>query len=208
MNIGVGGALVRTAGKLKPGGDYSLRINSKGSKLLLPGQGAWSSIMLDRTEPTGPSEFVPLNVAGLQFRQLSKETIDGIASFVAAALPKGERKEEQSLYGSERRGLPRITMPSSAPAIIEFTEECIVQDVGIGGICVRNSHQLEQESFSLIEIMLNEKNMLRFQGRIVSSIPAEDDPDHFYTHIEFLQMSQECAKKVKELVEAGDLRPG
>ncbi len=202
LNMSIGGVAVQTDKRMAVGGQYTLKIESKGETLNVKGVVVWS--VLGKSVRDSRDNIIPLYTAGMKFTDTSPEKTGEIVNFIEAH--RRDIDKEVDLYSpSGLRLHVRIHIEDPERAVLDFQEGHQVKSLSLGGMLIESEHSLEIGNKLPMEITLSENGTIKVSGRVVSCIPMKDrDLEHHHVGIEFSDMSAKDRKILKAFLLSHD----
>jgi hypothetical protein len=201
LDMSVGGISMKTNFRLNRDNTYPLEVENDNHNLKLEATAVWSNVML-RKEGRGPrSDFIPVHSAGMRFSHDSKDKPDDIMNYIEKYGQEANNRVNFFKFGDRRRNA-RSCIDGSRKCFLNFAVDCRVQELGVGGMLTKGSHELENRSRVLAMIASSGNEPLKIVGRIVSCsfTGGTDIGQVFDTGIEFTEASDADRERIKRLV--------
>jgi len=198
IDISVGGILLKADKKLNPGSEHILKLKHKDKVISVKTSVVWSFLSEIQKNPSGDS--IPMYTAGMQFKKVSKETINEIENFIKEH-KKGEDKKVDIYKSNGSRLYIRFHIVTSEKATLDFHESCKVKQLSLSGMLIESEHVQEIEDRLEMQIFLSEDKPIKLLGRVASCLLIDDEgPKHFDIGIEFLEMSKQDEEILKAFI--------
>lgn len=206
FDISIGGISFKANRRLNMGGEYSLKMESKGGNLTVKGIIVRSSLSGSIKDHIG--NVVPVYAAGMQFTDTSEEKIKEIEAFIINNMKDADKQVD--LHGtSGRRLYVRVFIENPEHSVLKVDEKYKVKNISLGGMLIESEHALELERAVSLEIYFVEDNSLKVTGRVVSCIMITDrEPMHYNIGIEFMEMPGEDRDSLLEFIRSLDKPAG
>jgi hypothetical protein len=209
LDISIGGVSFKANRRLNMGGEYSLKMKSKGGELTVKGIIVRSALSESIRDFRG--NIVPVYSAGMQFTDTSEEMIKEIEAFIMNKLNNMKYADKQvDLHSpSDHRLYVRVFIENPEQSVLKVDENYKVKKVSLGGMMIESEHALELESVVPLEIYFVEDNSLKVTGRVVSCIMITDqEPMHYNIGIAFIQMPEKEREILLEFIRSLDKPAG
>lgn len=182
VDLGSGGAAIRSKRKLDVGDEYSLKFDLEGTNITVDGLIVW-------TAPSGSSSEDPLYSAGIKFT-------DALPTDLREFLNLPETPTE-----SDDRRVAGVRFRFKVPgkAVLESIEIYSVKLVSLSGMLIETAHRLEPDESYDMELLPPSGPSLTFIGGVRSCIQVADTP-RYEIGIEFLEMSPEAKGRLSGFV--------
>lgn len=201
LNMSIRGVSLKTNLRLNRDNIYPLEVENKNDNLILKGTTVWSNVVLSKDSGDPRSDFIPAYITGMKFTDVSNDKLNEIINFIEEY--KQKRDTGVNLYRlSDRRHNDRIHINNSKRAVLNFSVNCKIQELGISGMLIRSSHELENESQVFTMITLSENETLKIMGRIVSCcfMGGRETEQVFDVGVEFADVSEEDRERLKKFI--------
>lgn len=197
IDISVAGILLKADKRLNPGSEHILKLKHKDKVISVKSSVVWSFLSEIQKDQSG--EPIPMYTAGMQFKKVSKETMNEIAHFIE------EHKEEEKkvdIYESSGSRLHiRFHMVTPEKATLDFNESCKVKQLSLSGMLIETEHAQEIEDRLQMQIFLSKDKPVKPLGRVASCLLINDEGlKHFDIGIEFLEMSKQDEEILKAFI--------
>ena len=198
LDISIGGICLKTEKRLNVGGEYTLKIEGKGSVLTVRGVVVWASLSESSVDSIG--DIIPIYKAGMKFVDVPNEKINEIVNFIEDH--KRDIDKLVDLYApSGRRIYVRICIEDPEKAVLNYHGSYKVKSLSLDGMLIESEHSLEIESKMPMEITLTENSCIKFLGRVASCLLIKNkDIEHYDIGIEFIEMSENDREILVELI--------
>jgi hypothetical protein len=149
------------------------------------------SVLSELTD--GPhAEKVPVYKAGMRFTDIISDNMARLLEFI----------ESHKLSQDERLNI-RFTIKAPDKAILDGPHNYGVKNMSISGMRIETDMRVDVGARYPMEISLEDNRTIKVLGRVVSCLEVNDRaPKHYAVGIEFIEMSDEDKKKLKEFVDA------
>lgn len=184
VDVGIGGACIKSTQRLKLNHDYRLTLESEGAQPSIICTVVWEDFADTVKDIEG--EYVPMYAYGVKFKNLDKGKWDEIRNAIGGLfIPTEER------YSDERRvtGI-RFKFYEEKTAQLNYHERYIVKKISYGGLLIESKSKVELESTHAMELLLpGDSHPIEFLGRIASCEQISDKKEKsFEIGIEFREM--------------------
>ena len=190
LNISINGVALKANRRLEIGREYILRLEYKDRTVSVNGVVVWS-VLSELTD--GPhAEKVPVYKAGMRFTDIISDKMARLLEFI----------ESHKLSQDERLNI-RFTIKTPDKAILDGPHNYGVKNMSISGMRIETDMRVDVGARYPMEISLEDNRTIKVLGRVVSCLEVNDRaPKHYAVGIEFIEMSDEDKKKLKEFVDA------
>ena len=190
LNISINGVALKANRRLEIGREYILRLEYKDRTVSVNGVVVWS-VLSELTD--GPhAEKVPVYKAGMRFTDIISDKMARLLEFI----------ESHKLSQDERLNI-RFTIKTPDKAILDGPHNYGVKNMSISGMRIETDMRVDVGARYPMEISLEDNRTIKVLGRVVSCLEVNDRaPKHYAIGIEFIEMSDEDRKKLKEFVDA------
>jgi len=190
LNISINGVALKANRRLEIGREYILRLEYKDRTVSVNGVVVWS-VLSELTD--GPhAEKVPVYKAGMRFTDIISDKMARLLEFI----------ESHKLSQDERLNI-RFTIKAPDKAILDGPHNYGVKNMSISGMRIETDMRVDVGARYPMEISLEDNRTIKVLGRVVSCLEVNDRaPKHYAVGIEFIEMSDEDKKKLKEFVDA------
>ena len=190
LNISINGVALKANRRLEIGREYILRLEYKDRTVSVNGVVVWS-VLSELTD--GPhAEKVPVYKAGMRFTDIISDKMARLLEFI----------ESHKLSQDERLNI-RFTIKAPDKAILDGPHNYGVKNMSISGMRIETDMRVDVGARYPMEISLEDNRTIKVLGRVVSCLEVNDRaPKHYAIGIEFIEMSDEDRKKLKEFVDA------
>jgi hypothetical protein len=202
LNMGIGGVSVKTNFKLNTDNVYPLEVEDHDHNLKLEATSVWSNVTLHREESGNHRcDFIPVHTAGMRFSHTSKDKVNEIVNYIEKHKQRTD-KRSNFLEFSDRRHGSRSPINGPRKCSLNFSVNCRVHELGMGGMLIKSGHELENGSRLLATITLSGGEPLKIPGRVISCsfIGGTDTGQVFDTGLEFTEISDAYRERIKRLV--------
>jgi hypothetical protein len=189
LNISISGVALKANRRLEIGREYALKLEYKERTVSINGVVVWS-VLSDLTN--GPhAEKVPVYKAGMRFTNIISDKMAKLLEFI----------ESHKLTQDERLNI-RFTIKAPDKAILDGPHNYGVKNMSINGMLIETDMRFEVNVRHPMEIVLEGDRTIKVLGRVVSCLEVNDRaPKHYAIGIEFIEISDEDRKKLKEFVD-------
>jgi Tfp pilus assembly protein PilZ len=184
LDVGPGGAAIRSKRKLNVGDEYALSFEVGGQSVTIKGVVVWSVPSQAQADPDHYS-------AGIKF----------------TAIPPAKLKALVEAAGQDRvtpeRRVAGIRLQFQVPgkAFLESVVVYKVRLVSLSGVLIETARRPEGEGVYEMEILPPGREAFAFTGRVRSSFEVADAvPPRYEIGIEFLDMSSEARERLNGFV--------
>jgi hypothetical protein len=190
LNISINGVALKAKRRLEIGRQYILKLEYKDRTVSVNGVVVWS-VLSELTD--GPhAEKVPVYKAGMRFTDIISDKMARLLEFI----------ESHKLSQDERLNI-RFTIKAPDKAILDGPHNYGVKNMSISGMRIETDMRVDVGARYPMEISLEDNRTIKVLGRVVSCLEVNDRaPKHYAVGIEFIEMSDEDKKKLKEFVDA------
>ena len=190
LNISINGVALKAKRRLEIGRQYILKLEYKDRTVSVNGVVVWS-VLSELTD--GPhAEKVPVYKAGMRFTDIISDKMARLLEFI----------ESHKLSQDERLNI-RFTIKTPDKAILDGPHNYGVKNMSISGMRIETDMRVDVGARYPMEISLEDNRTIKVLGRVVSCLEVNDRaPKHYAVGIEFIEMSDEDKKKLKEFVDA------
>jgi len=190
LNISINGVALKANRRLEIGREYILRLEYKDRTVSVNGVVVWS-VLSELTD--GPhAEKVPVYKAGMRFTDIISDKMARLLEFI----------ESHKLSQDERLNI-RFTIKAPDKAILDGPHNYGVKNMSISGMRIETDMGVDVGARYPMEISLEDNRTIKVLGRVVSCLEVNDRaPKHYAVGIEFIEMSDQDRKKLKEFVDA------
>lgn len=188
LNISISGVALKAHRRLEIGREYTLKLEYKEKTVSVDGVVVWS-VLSELTN--GPhAEKVPVYKAGMRFTDVISEKMTRLLEFI----------EGHKLSQDERLNI-RFTIKTPDKAILDGPHNYGVKNMSISGMLIETDMRFDVDARYPMEITLEGDRTIKVLGRVVSCLEVNDRaPKHYAVGIEFIKISDEDKKKLKEFV--------
>ena len=201
LNMSTAGISMKTNFRLKKDNIYPLEVEDYNNGLELEATAVSSDVILRKEDGNLRCDFTPVHSAGMQFLHASKRKPDEIMNYIGKYKQKADNRVNIFML-SDRRRDARSFINESKKCFLNFSVNCRVQELGVGGMLTRSGHELGNGSWVLATIPAPGGEPLKISGRIVSCsfMGGTDAGQVFDVGIEFTEASDEDRERIKRLV--------
>lgn len=198
LDISLGGLSVKADRRLNIGNVYTLKIEDKTKTISLDGTVIWSLLSEVRTSPEG--ERVLIYTGGMRFADMSDKKVAELTRFIEGNRQDFCKHNEVHELSGLRLNI-RFSINAPGKVVLDHSECYRVKKIGLGGMLIESSHEMEVETRFPMEVTLPDKTVITFRGRVASCLASEGPTDkNFDVGIEFADMSDRDAEKLREFV--------
>jgi hypothetical protein len=197
-DISISGISIRTDRKMDPSRSYTVKISSRERDIYLESKVIWS---MESRAPQNNDENPPLAyAAGLQFGDLSQETMTDLMKFIT--FHRVEKTTPLSVHQkSWRRANVRFRLGNAEETTLCLAEAFKVKVLSLGGMLVERSYPYAAGSELEMQMTLPGNVHVAFVGKVISCLPAEDGPgEHFDIAVQLFPLSDQDRAKLKDLI--------
>jgi Tfp pilus assembly protein PilZ len=180
LDMSLGGARIKGTKNLRVSSTYHITLEREGKPFSLKCRVIW--MHLSGSLKTESGETVPVYTAGVEFQDIFSGEAKGLLEFL---------EDYTASYELRLRGV-RITIHGREKAVLNQEEKYDVMNISLGGILIQANQPMEIGSKFPMELRLSqEKDSVRFQGRIASCIERTSEDSKCYdVGIEFFDMEE------------------
>jgi hypothetical protein len=189
IDIGEGGAAIRTKKRLKVGDDCTLMFDLDGKSVTIEGVVVWVQPGEARPERPGPPSEC---TAGIRFTEAFTGELRALATFI-----------DQRQVAEERRvtGM-RFRLRNPRRAVLQSLEIYRVRLISLAGMLIETEGRLDLDEICPMEILPPGQEPIAFSGRVRSCLELrEPAPARFEIGIEFLEMPPEFRDSLNRFLE-------
>jgi hypothetical protein len=188
LNISINGVALKANRRLEIGREYILKLEYKDRTVSVNGVVVWS-VLSELTD--GPyAEKVPVYKAGMRFTDVISDKMARLLEFI----------ESHKLSQDERLNI-RFTIKAPDKAILDGPHNYGVKNMSITGMRIETDMRFDVGARYPMEISLEGNRTIKVLGKVVSCLEVNDkSPMHYAIGIEFIEMSDEDKKRLKEFV--------
>jgi c-di-GMP-binding flagellar brake protein YcgR len=190
IDISVGGCSIRGTKRFSLGGEYVFRFELERGVVSVKGSIVWEKMSGIRR--ISEAEAMPVYTAGIEFKDVFKDSALEIKDFIADKLKK------------RRLGGIRMKLRSPGKTIISYPEDCEVSDLSLGGMRMVTEQELLTETVFSIELLLpDNENQITCKGRVAycHATPAETQT-RFSVGMEFIDMDAQAMSMLRKFIES------
>jgi c-di-GMP-binding flagellar brake protein YcgR len=196
VDMSLGGALLRTEGKLALGKECSIQFGYRGMQYPVKG-------MVIRSELSGICEqsgnkSVSRYLVGIMFKEGSagtvKEFLDSIEQSSKVEMPATANWRFRDVQFN-------LTTPSEK--VLEFPGQFTIQDISKSGVIIHAEQQLSVDSMLLLELSLDAAAPISFMGKVVSCRSSRDWGQGGYAvGVEFTELTDSAVEVLQQFMES------
>lgn len=184
LDVGPGGAAIRSKRKLNVGDEYALSFDVGGQSVTINGVVVWSVPSQADADPRPYS-------AGIKFRDTPPAKLRALVAAVGQHRVTPERRVA---------GI-RLQFQVPGKALLESVEVYKVRLLSLSGVLIETARRPEGEDVYEMEILPPGREPFAFTGRVRSCFEAADAvPPRYEIGIEFLDMSPEARERLNGFV--------
>ena len=189
LNISISGVALKANRRLEIGRQYALKLEYKDRTVSVNGVVVWS--LLSELADGPHAEKVPVYKAGMRFTDVISDKMSRLLEFI----------ENHKLSQDERLNI-RFTIKVPDKAILDGPHNYDVKNMSISGMLIETDMRFDVDARYPMEIALEGVRTIKVLGRVVSCLEVNDRaPKHYAIGIEFIEISDEDKKKLKEFVD-------
>ena len=137
VDISICGILAKTDKRLYPSSEHIIKLNHKDKVISVKSIVIWS--LLSGLQKNLRGELIPMYTAGMEFKRVSKETIDEIANFIKEH--KKDKDKMVDIYMNNGSGLyTRFDKVTPEKAALDLDESCKVKHLSLGDMLTKSVH--------------------------------------------------------------------
>jgi hypothetical protein len=191
LELGVGGALIRGAHRFLIGCEYNLKIVHEDTVIPLKGVIVWKKMAMEKSPEGG---MISVDTAGIAFLDV---LTDKAAQLTMLLSDKMRELKDRRLSGV------RVKIQPAGEAVIDYMEQCLVQDVSLGGLRMVTKVEPPADMVFALEISLAKKEpSIRCTGRIAfCQKAAEKMRKGYIVGVEFRDLSEEDVLRIERFIE-------
>ncbi len=188
LDLGLGGAAVRTQRRLNVGDEYALKFELPGESVTLNGVVVWSV-----PSGTAAEGAVAEHTAGIKFTRVLAGNLGVVHRYIEQQKPSDERRV---------MGI-RVRFSVPAQGVLECLSVYKIRLISMSGMLIETERRLDRDDVHEMEILPPGAEPIAFSGRVRSclEIPAST-PTRHEIGIEFLQMSREDRTRLNRFMES------
>lgn len=196
VDLSLGGALLRTEGKLAIGKECSILFGYRGKQY--PAKG-----MVIRSELCGIDErprnkSVTRYLVGILF---NKESVGTVKDFLDS-IEQSKKVEMQATANWRFRDIQfNLTTPSEL--VLDFPGQFTIQDISKSGVIIQTEQQLNMDGMILLELSLNAASPVNFMGKVVSCrAPRDRGQGGYAVGVEFSDLTDSAVSTLQQFMES------
>ncbi len=191
LNMSVSGVALRTDRRLSIGQEYKLRLDSEtGDGLTLRGVVVWCALESRRKDTRG--EDILIYSAGLRFAGVMNEAMQALFDFL----------DRHKAHPDQRTGGTRFEIEATGRALLDVPHPFRVKVLSLTGMLAQADAGLELDVVLPMELSLDEKEPLRFEGRVAYSTEVDlDQGTQFEIGVEFVRMPADDRLRLETYIE-------
>jgi hypothetical protein len=191
LELGVGGALIRGAQRFLIGCEYNLKIVHEDTIIPLKGVIVWKKMAMEKSPEGG---MLLVDTAGIAFLDV---LTDRAAQLKMLLSDKIRELKDRRLSGV------RVKIQPAGEAVIDYMEQCLVQDISLGGLRMVAKIEPPADMAFALEITLTKKEpSIRCTGRIAFCQEAVEKMRKGYiVGVEFRDLSEEDILRIERFIE-------
>ena len=198
LDISSGGVSLRADRRINIGTEYSLKIRDKGGVIPIQGTVVWS--FLSGTKKNQDGETVPLYTAGMSFSGLSSETTGRLTRFIAERCQQHYGNDDVHCQSGLRFNI-RYAINAGETALLNYPESFRVKKIGLGGMLIESTHEIEVEKRLPMELSLPGEELVMFWGRVASCLPTDRGERRLFAiGIEFVDTAESERARLVEFI--------
>ena len=184
LDVGPGGAAIRSKRKLNVGDEYALSFEVGGQAVTINGVVVWSVPSHQHADPGHYS-------AGIKFTAIPPEKLRALV----------EAAGQDRVTPDRRVAGIRLQFQVPGKAFLENVVVYKVRLVSLSGVLIETARRPEGEGVYEMEILPPGRESFAFTGRVRSSFELADAvPPRYEIGIEFLDMSSEARERLNRFV--------
>jgi len=188
LNISISGVALKANRRLEIGREYTLKLEYKEKTVSVNGIVVWS--VLSELANGPHTERHPVYKAGMRFTDIISDKMSRLLEFI----------ESHKLSQDERLNI-RFVIKTPDKALLDGPHDYNVRNISISGMLIETDMQFDVGASFPMEITLEENRAIRVLGKVVSCLEVNRALKHYAIGIEFLDMSNDEKKRLKEFVE-------
>jgi c-di-GMP-binding flagellar brake protein YcgR len=201
-NISVGGIAFCSDKRLKIGGSYVLRLESKGTALHLRGNIIWTKL---NQATHKHRDIIQTYTVGMKFSHVSATREKEIRQFIQDNFIDYQKGEAFSPVMSGLRIHVRFLIRDPEKAIINCAEDYRVTRISESGMLIESLDRMSVEDMFPMEIKLAENKPITLWGKIVTCTEIQETaPPCYEIGIEYIDMSGKDREHLKAFINSID----
>jgi c-di-GMP-binding flagellar brake protein YcgR len=196
VDMSLGGALLRTEGKLAIGKECSIQFGYRG--LQYPVKGRVIRSELSGIDERSGNKSVSRYLVGILFKDESAGTVKEFLD----CIEQGKKVEMPATANWRFRDVQfNLTTPSEK--VLEFPGQFTVQDISKSGLIIRTEQQLNVDSMILLDLSLDAAAPVNFMGKVVYCRTSRDRGQGGYAvGVEFSDMTESAVVVLLKFMES------
>jgi c-di-GMP-binding flagellar brake protein YcgR len=196
VDISLGGALLRTEGKLAIGKECSIQFGYRG--LQYPVKGRVIRSELSGIDERPGNKPVARYLVGIMFKDESAGTVKAFLD----SIEQGKKVEMPATANWRFRDVQfNLTTPSET--VLEFPAQFTIRDISKSGVIIQTEQQLNKDCLTLLELSLNAAAPVSFMGRVVSCRALGDRVRGGYAvGVEFSDLTDSAVAVLRQFMES------
>jgi c-di-GMP-binding flagellar brake protein YcgR len=194
IDISLGGVALKTDRRLNVGKEYVIKLGDKGRSIDV--KGVIVRCELSKIEERSNGERVSLYTAGMMFKDVSPDTIDGFLSSI-----EQDQKEAKPVR-VDRRLTVRFCITTPWEKTLCFPAQFKVKEISLSGMLIQTDQALGIESMIPMGLSLKADNPVNFIGRVASCRMTEDKGQtHYEIGVEFKDLTDADRASLKTFID-------
>ncbi len=191
LELGVGGALIKGAQRFLVGCEYNLKIEHEDNIIPVKGVIVWKKMAAERIPEGGT---IPADTAGIAFLDVLTDKAEQLKVLLSDKI--------RELKNHRLSGV-RAKIQPPEKARIAYMEQCLIQDIGLGGFRMETEKELPADMIFALELILsrNERS-IHCKGRIAFCREVTEKMGKRYSvGVEFRDLSESDISRIERFIE-------
>jgi hypothetical protein len=191
LELGVSGALIKGAQRFLIGCEYNLKIAHQDIIIPVKGVIVWKKKAMEKAPGGGT---IPVDTACIAFVDVLPDKAEQLKALLS---DKIRELNDLMLSGV------RAKIQPSEKALIDYMEQCPVQDISLGGLRMETEKELAADMILALELVLaGNKRSIHCKGRIAFCHEATEKMRRRYSvGVEFRDLPESDAVRLERFVE-------
>jgi Tfp pilus assembly protein PilZ len=196
VDMGLGGVLLRTEGKLSIGRECSILFGYRGMQYPVKG-------LVVRSEVSGIEERVQnkpvtLYLVGIMFKDGSAGTVKDFLDSIEES-----KKVEVPATANWRFRDVQFSLTTPDEKVLEFPVQFTIRDISKSGVIIQTDQQLKVDSMVLLDLSIDAASPVRFMGQVVSCrTPREESQEGYSVGVEFSDLTDRAQTLLRKFMES------
>jgi hypothetical protein len=196
VDISLGGALLKTKGKLDIGKECSVTFGYHGR--CYPAKGTVVRSELSGCEERSSEQSVPLYSVAIEFKP---ESTGMIGDFLQSV--EQDKKVEVLASADWRYRDVRFHLTTPSEQVLEFPGQFTINDINRSGMIIQVDQCLNVDAMVLVELSFDASYPMGFMGRVVSCRSMKNN-DHggYNIGVEFVDLTERAGSVLTQLIDS------